>query len=300
LINYIDQKRKRSNGVYDCAVAVSGGKDSTAIVRMLFERFGVERALLIHIPKVFTLTKVGRYNLNNLCNRYDVDLITVRSNEDKVKKSMREDFVNHLHPGKKVFEDIHAVPKDICSKFGVEMLFYGENGEYEYGSANELRIKVPADSSSKCTGGVEMLYLGAVVPYSGHGWYEMAKEIGFKDLTDTREWYRQGQIEQFSEIDSFGHAMAVWTKFVKFGVQRTADIASRMVREKRLTLPAAERLVRDLDWVCDPLSREDFCETLNISEKEFWDVVDRHANTDVVKKDEAGNWRRIDFIDGDW
>lgn len=291
LRDLVASSRSRGTSGFDCAVAVSGGKDSTAIVKMLFEDFGVSRALLIHLPKVFTLTKVGQQNLENLTQRYNVDLLSIQLNKQEVLESVRNDFFETLNPGKRIGQDIYDLPATVCRRLGIPLLFYGENGEYEYGSAEILNAHVDSSSSE-----VEAIYLGAIVPYSAHGWYEIAKSVGFRDLSDTREWYRQGQIEGYSEIDSFGHAIAVWTKFVKFGAQRVSDISSRLVRERRLPVEAAIQLSMDLDWVVDPCALEDFCETLHISTGKFWETVDRHANHNLVVKDAAGNWKRRDLL----
>jgi hypothetical protein len=278
---------------YDCAVAVSGGKDSTAQVRFLFEKYGVNKALLIHLPKVFTRTAVGELNLSNLCAQFDVDLITVRPQIDRVKKAVRKDFFDSLHPGKSIGHDIYDIPKTICRQFGINLLFFGENGEYEYGGDKELSIFANNPEAD----GVSVIYLGAIEPYSAYGWYEYAKEIGFKDLSHTKEWYRQGQIEGFSEIDSFGHAVAVWTKFVKFGSQRVADITSQMVREGRLTRTQALQMTKDFDWVLDPKAGEDFRRTLDISVEDFNGAIRHHANDKVVTRDSLGNYRCLDLFD---
>jgi len=54
----------------------------------------------------------------------------------------------------------------------------------------------------------------AIYPYEAHEWYKMAQEVGFKDLNNYNEWQRHGQIEMYSQIDSIGYNMGVYTKFV--------------------------------------------------------------------------------------
>ena len=292
LKNLVARSHSRGTSGFDCAVAVSGGKDSTAIVKMLFESFGVSRALLIHVPKVFTLTKVGKENLENLTKRFNVDLLSIQPNKQDVLESVQNDFFEELNPGKRIGRDIYDLPSAVCRRLGIPLLFYGENGEYEYGSASRLETHVHAVES-----GVEAIYLGAVVPYSAHEWHQLARSVGFRDLSDTREWYRQGQIEGYSEIDSFGHVIAVWTKFVKFGAQRVSDISSRLVRERRLSVEAAIQLNEDLDWIVDPQALDDFCDTLRIAPSLFWETVDRHANHRLVAKDAAGHWKRRDLLE---
>jgi hypothetical protein len=293
----IEETRKARTGhknwsEYDCAVAVSGGKDSTAQVRFLFEKYKIKKALLIHVPKIFTLTQVGRDNLQNLCDRFPVDLITVRLDINRVKAAVRRDFLDYLNPGKSTGASVYEIPKIVCQRLGISLLFYGENGEYEYGGSKNLDLF----ANNPDQDGVSCVYLGAIEPYSGHGWYEFARGVGFKDLSDTKEWYRQGTAESFSEIDSFGHTVAIWTKFVKYGFQRVSDITSRMVRENRLSRDQALEMTRDHDWICDPKAKDDFCEVLGISHGLFEATVDHHANANLVKKDLLGNWRRIDLV----
>jgi len=42
--------------------------------------------------------------------------------------------------------------------------------------------------------------------------------------------------------------------------------------------------------------REIFCNTLGITEKFFDEVVDKHANREILIKDLNGNWRRKDLF----
>ena len=72
-------------------------------------------------------------------------------------------------------------------------------------------------------------------------------------------------------------------------------MASRFVREGYLTIEQAEELIRERDYILDPVAKEDFCKTIGISETEFQVTVDRFANTDLLVKDKMGNWRRKDL-----
>ena len=88
----------------------------------------------------------------------------------------------------------------------------------------------------------------------------------------------------------------LWTKFIKFGFQRVTDMASRFVREGSLTKAQAERMIKDADWICDPLAKKDFCRAIGITAEEFRETIDRFANRDLLVKDINGNWRRKDLI----
>ena len=110
------------------------------------------------------------------------------------------------------------------------------------------------------------------------------------------EWQRQGQLENFSQIDSIGYIVAVWCKFPKFGFQRVTDIACRFVRDGILTKEQAELYIAEQDWILDPAAKRDLCRTIDITEEFFDQCVDKHANRDLLEKDINGNWRRKDYF----
>lgn len=123
-----------------------------------------------------------------------------------------------------------------------------------------------------------------------------SQKIGFVDLSYYDEWDRIGQIENYTQIDSYGYLIHQWTKYVKFGAQRVADIASRLCREKRLTKEQAILLTKENDYLCDPRAKRDFCNSLGISEERFDEIVEKHVNKEVVEKDVNGYWKRKDLL----
>jgi hypothetical protein len=243
------------------------------------------------VTNEFTHTKAGAMSLDNIVEKYNCDLITFRFNPRWLKERIKKDFVESLNPTKYVEEHVYKTPIDIAKRYGIKLVFFGENASFEYGSAETLDIFHPASTDD-----VKIIYLGAIYSYSTIGWYEEAKSVGFIDLDDTNEWQRQGQIENFSEIGSIGYHMGAWTKFVKFGFQRVSDIACRLVRDGVYSKEQALQLIKDKDYICDPMSKRDFCITIGISEAEFDKVVDTHANRDLVEKDIDGIWRRKDLM----
>jgi hypothetical protein len=115
-------------------------------------------------------------------------------------------------------------------------------------------------------------------------------------LDDCYEWFRQGNIENFTQIDSIAYMIQLWTKFPKFGFQRVSDIMCRMVRKGQITKQQADLLVKEKDYICDPAAKRDFCRTLGITATYFDEIVDKHANREILFKDVNGNWRRKDLF----
>lgn len=285
LTRYI--KRNRTNSKYDCVVAVSGGKDSHAIVKRLIENHDAINPLLVSVTDEFTHTKAGIHNINNLVNKYDLDLITFRCQPQQFKVNTYYDFVNELHPLKWIEEKIYKIPIEIAKQFGIKLVFFGENSSYEYGLGDELNIFHPSSDSE-----THIIFMGAIYPYSISDSLGEARSIGFKDLDDFNEWPRKGSIEQYTQIDSIAYIIQLWTKFPKFGFQRVSDIACRFVREGQFKREQAIKLIEEKDHVCDPMAKEDFCKTINITESFFNETVDKHMNKNLIYKD-GEIWRLI-------
>ena len=294
LTQYI--KDNRTNEKYDCVIAVSGGKDSHAIVKRLIENHEVKNPLLVSVTDEFTHTKAGKHNIDNLVNRYDLDLITFRCSPQTFKRETLKDFENELHPLKWIEEKIYSVPVEIAQAYGIKLVFFGENSAFEYGTSTELEIIKDTGTwfanplGSDLGESVEIIYMGAIYPYSITDSLEQAKSIGFKDLDDFNEWPRQGSIDQFTQIDSIAYIIQLYTKFPKYAFQRVSDIACRYVREGKLTREQARKLIDTHDKVCDPMAKSDFCNTIGITEDHFDKVVDSFYNTSLFTK-ENGEWR---------
>ncbi len=289
LTQYI--KDNKTHPVYDCLVAVSGGKDSHMIVKRLVENHNVKNILLVNVTDEFTHTKAGKANLQNICEKYNCDMITFRCNPKSFKEHAKYDLEDSLHPLKWIEERIYQIPVDIAKKFGIKLVFFGENSEFEYGSSETLEIfNELSDEETK------VIYMGAIYPYSISDSLEQAKEAGFIDLDYYNEWQRQGQIESYTQIDSIGYIVGVWLKYPKFGFQRVSDIATRFVREGKFTKAQAEIYIKENDWKLDPAAKRDFCRSIGITEEFFDYCVDKHANRDLLVKDICGHWKRKDYI----
>jgi len=309
LTKYIAENKTHEK--YDCLVAVSGGKDSHMIVKRLVENHGVKNALLVSVTDEFTHTKAGQHNINNLVSRYNFDHITVRCEPETFKRETLKDFENELHPLKWIEERIYSIPIEMARAYGIKLVFYGENSAFEYGTSERLDVlheesfdpnsyvlddiypSIPGYEAADLLhlrDDINIIFMGAIYPYSITDSLEQARSIGFKDLDDFNEWPRQGSLEQYTQIDSVAYIIQLWTKYVKYGFQRVADVACRFVREGKLNREEARRLIDDKDYICDPAAKADFCKTIGITEDYFDSIVAMHANRDIVELREDGKW----------
>lgn len=278
---------------HDCLIPVSGGKDSFTLVKVMTEDMGMN-PLLVTVTDPFTHTEAGKYNLSVLMGRHDHYMYSI--SRDLFCQVTRRAFEETGETLKFVETAIYTIPFLLACGLGIPLVVFGENSAYEYGSSEEdiqdagpliwrmckqhgFRDVAP----NICGPKPKAIFLSHFMPWSSVNNLAIARERGFWSLDDTREWQRQGTIEQFEQIDSAGYMVHLWLKYPKFGFQRAMDIASRRLREGLMTLDEVKDVAQHIDPILDPRALDDFCSTLGYTEQEFWKVVEKLWNPDIFE-----------------
>ncbi len=297
-----DSFRKLSG--YDCIIPVSGGKDSYFLVHTLVKEMGMH-PLLVTVTDSFTHTQAGMWNLRNMIQKFNLNHWQYTISHDLFIRATRAAFEETGEALKFVEYAIYTVPVMLAAELGIGHIFYGENSAYEYGTSKEnekmgnlqlskmvskifgeipwwksrgitedevysiLPLKIPLEMPT-------IYFMSYFFPWSSVTNLEIAKSYGFKTLSDTGKWDRQGTIEDFEQIDSIAYMVHLWLKYPKFGFQRVTDIATRRLREGRITKEECEKTIAEHDHVLDPVAFKDFCNTLGYSEEEFYSIVEKH------------------------
>lgn len=303
---------------YDCAIAVSGGKDSHFQVHLMKEVMGMN-PILFSVEDNFTMTEAGKHNLRNISEEFGCNIISLKPDIKTQKALMRYTFEKYGKPIWFIDRLIYTFPLHMALAFHTPLLVYGENVSHEYGGSNDeetysakgqLNNGVASDISIeelvKATGHSEQaleftkapaqeqldkldpMYCSYFVPWNSYKNYLYAKTRGFHDLTG--EWERTQMAEQFDQVDSKGYLVHAWMKYPKFGHASTTDYASRFVRYGMMSREEAVELVRKRDHALDPICVRDFCMFTGYSESEFWRIMDGFYNPDLFIKDEFGAW----------
>ena len=204
-------------GGYDCAVAVSGGKDSHFQVWMLKEVMHMN-PILFSVEDNFPMTAAGVHNLKNISEEFGCTIISCKPNIKVQKILMRKFFEKYGKPTWYVDRLIYTFPLHMAAKFNTPMLCYGENVSFEYGGGNDketysamdqiengvavgfpmeeligdgvtekdlsLTLAPDAEELKK----LDPFYMSYFVPWNSYKNYQVAKAHGFHDLT--HEWDR--------------------------------------------------------------------------------------------------------------
>ena len=313
-----DRYRGNTENDYDCAIAVSGGKDSHFQTYIIKEKLKMN-PLLISVGNL-DWTETGRNNLENLSETFGVDIIMKQPNRKLAKKMFRKAFEKIGSPSWYLDYQMYSFPVQMCIKLGIKLLVYGEDVNYTYGgqydeetpsamlqplndvskpvwqewlddgdiSESDLEaIKQP--TTSECEDAeLNPIYLSYFVPWNSHHNFQVAQKWGFKHLG--HEYEREGFIENYDQIDSISYLLNIHMKYLKFGHAYPTDVASRWIRygmkNREEMIPIVEKHDSELDQgVVDK-----FCKFVGMSIKEFWEIMDKWYNRDLFEQDQDGVW----------
>lgn len=303
---------------YDCAIAVSGGKDSHFQVHLMKEIMGMN-PILFSVEDNFTMTEAGKHNLRNISEEFGCNIVSLKPDIKTQKALMRYTFEKYGKPTWFIDRLIYTYPLHMALAFHTPLLVYGENVSHEYGGysdeetysardqlsngvASDISIEELVNAAGVSEQALEFtkapsreqldtldpMYCSYFVPWNSYKNYLFAKTRGFHDLTG--EWERTQMAEQFDQVDSKAYLVHAWMKYPKFGHASATDYASRFVRYGMMSREEAVELVKKRDHTLDPICVRDFCAFAGYSESEFWNIMDSFYNPDLFIKDEFGAW----------
>ena len=317
-------KKYKTHKDYDCAIGVSGGKDSTYQVLKVLE-LGLNPLCICFEPTI--PTRVGRENLENL-NKLGVDLIHIKRNPIVYKKLAKEAFKrtgdnewqNHLG----IFT---TVPK-FAANFNVPLIVWGESPQIEYGGPASSKLRNTLDRQwleefggllgnriSDMVGvdgltekdlalytyssdedinrvGVTGLFLGYYFKWDLREVLKKAEEYGFKIADRSIET----TYEDFENLDCYSNHLHDYLKYVKYGFGRATDNACLDIRLGYIDREQGVRLVNKYDGLLPKKAIKKYLEYTGFTQKEFDKIVDSYTNKRIFIRDENGKFIRD--IDG--
>lgn len=313
-----DKYRGMNGSSFDCAIAVSGGKDSHYQVYLMKEVMKMN-PILFSVEDNFKMTEAGKHNIKNISEEFGCPIISLKPDRKAQKKLMKHTFEKYGKPTWFIDRLIYTFPMHMALKFNTPLLVYGENVSFEYGgddyeetysARNQLSNGVASDidinellsidgiteqvldlTKAPSTKQLEMLdpmYVSYFIEWNSITNYELAKSRGFRDLT--HEWDRTHHVENFDQIDSPAYLVHSWMKYPKFGHASATDYAARFVRYGVMTRDEAVELVKKHDHDLDPRSVAEFIEFTGYTATEFWSIIDKLYNRELFEKDNFGRW----------
>lgn len=125
------------DGMYDCAIAVSGGKDSHFQVNLIKNEMKMN-PILFSVEDNFPMTEAGMHNIKNISEEFGCNIISIKPDIKTQKKLTRYMFEKYGKPTWYIDRLIYTYPLHMAIKFNTPLLVYGENVSYEYGGRGDV------------------------------------------------------------------------------------------------------------------------------------------------------------------
>ncbi|MEG3618562.1 N-acetyl sugar amidotransferase [Magnetovibrio sp. PR-2] len=307
---------------YDCIIPVSGGKDSHRQVIIAREEFGLKPLLVSLACPPEQFTERGANNLANLTS-LGCDTYTVSPAPQTWKKLMRFCFFKYGNLSKANELAIYVSAPKIASFFSIPLILYGENPALSWGSSGgsldgnanqtkstntlqngDISMYLKAGFTEQelywytfpTNGQIEranlrMIYLGYYIPdFNDTVNGRVAIEHGLEPRTgfDARP-ENIGQINPFDALDSDFVPVNQHLKYIKLGFGRASEQITSLVRSKQIDREEGIELARKYDGRCSTKYIEQFCDYLEISQEDFWEVAEKYRNHDLWER-KGNDW----------
>ena len=318
---------QKQGAEYDCVIPVSGGKDSTWQVLTALE-YGLRPICVTW--KSPGRSDLGQKNLENLIS-LGVDHIDFTVNPIVEKRFTKLAFMRMGSPAIPMHMAIHALALRTALRFSVPLVIYGENSADEYGnnadSARGWRLtrdwltrygvtqgttttdwvsdtlserdlgpySWPSDEQLRAAD-LKAIFLGYFFPWDPVKTFQVAAANGFEAATQPTTG-----LYDFADIDdSFVIAVHHFMKWPKFGFTRTWDNISSEIRHGRMTRDEGIGIIQERGEEIPKQAIEEFCDYVEISLDEFWEVVEKFRNPEIWTKAPHDSWRIDNFLIEDW
>ncbi len=268
------------------------------------------------------LTEIGRYNIENL-KQLGFDVISLRPNPKILKKLIKYDFYKHGNPFKVTEFALWASSYIIADYFDIPLIIQGENpaltlGVSKGGLSKGFDALEANKQNTQSLGWKEYLEVEGVeekdlfmyhyndenlrkkgikgiwLQYFLKEWSmnnnaEFAKQHGLKFRPKDFDPASIGTYVPYAQLDEDLIQVSQVLKYIKFGFGQCMDYACYDMRDGSITKEEGIELVRKYDGKCADYYIKEFCDYIEISVEEFWNVANKFRGSMWIK-DEEGNW----------
>ncbi len=312
LLEKLLDENRNSDGNFDCVVPVSGGKDGSYVAYNLKHRYGMN-PLCITITPPLPLD-LGEKNLRSFINS-GYSHISINPPSDVMQKLNKIGFIDLGFPYYGWLIAIQAGVIRTSIKLGINLIFYGEDGEVEYGGSEETSsnpiydveymknvylekgynkviensnlskndlffFTFPNDKFLKQSK-LKLAHWSYFENWDPYRNYLIAKQhCGLMESEDGNS----GTFTNFSQNDQSLYALHTYLMYLKFGFGRANQDASIEIRRGSMDRNQAINLVNLYDGKYPEEFINTYLEYYDMTLVEFNTVLDKWANKDLFEK----------------
>ncbi|WP_269057886.1 N-acetyl sugar amidotransferase [Vibrio harveyi] len=321
LTKLLDKYRSSNGQGFDCIVPVSGGKDGSYVAYTLKHKYGMN-PLAVTVRPALSL-ELGDENLANfIASGYNH--IHISPDANVMQKLNKLGFIEKGFPYYGWLIAIKTAVIQTAMNFGIPLIFYGEDGEVEYGGSTESKNKPLYDIEYMkrvyFEGGYDKVFK-EVLKQDGVTQEHLAfwqfpsdeqvqeSELAFTHWSYFEAWdsYRNyvvakeycglkekeegtaGTFTNFAQNDQALYSLHAYLMYLKFGFGRATQDAGIEIRRGAMTRDQALNLVNAFDNQYPHDFIDLYLDYYEMTKEEFDAVLDKYANKDLFEK-----------IDGIW
>ena len=293
---------RKSDGGFDCVVPVSGGKDGSYVAYQLKHKYGMNPlAVTINPPLPLEL---GSRNLRNFIDS-GFPHVAVSPDQETMRALNRHGLMEMGFPYYGWLIAISVAPAEIALRFDCDLVFYGEDGEVEYGGSSETENTPFIDFSYienvYLEAGYEKVLRSAGIAGNKLGFFRFPSQESLR--TERLKWmnwsyfedwdpYRNyllakehcgleestatnlGTFTNFAQNDQALYALHVYLMYLKFGFGRANQDASIDIRRGAMSREQAVELVHLYDGSPPEEFRELYLDYFELSGEQFDAALD--------------------------
>ena len=168
---------------------------------------------------------------------------------------------------------------DIVQKILKELTSFSNNLEF---TLNDFHCYLPLDDNRFKDLKLNYQYLGYYLKWDPQEcFYYASKHTGFKPNTERTE----GSYSKYSSIDDKIDNFHYYTLLIKFGIGRATNDAAQEIRNNKITREEGIALVKKFDHEFPKKYFKDFLEYIDITESEFFKLIDKFRSPHLWVKD---------------
>ena len=311
-------KHRRNDGHYDVLVPGSGGKDSRFVSHILKYKYKMNPLTVTWAPHAYT--EIGIKNFNSWINNgFDNILYTPSGKTHRILTKLA--FKNLLHPFQPfVMGQFYLAPKVAIEKkinlviygdsyaekglggdlyddgksFNPKIFSYKKNEDLFFGGVHRSELKkhevneidllpyLPVEEKTLTEFDLKVLVLPYFLKYNPQeNFYYAVENTNFEVNPEGRT---DGTYTKYQSLDDKMDALHYYTWFIKTGRGRATEDAALEVRNKIITREEAVALVKQYDGELPNRYFKDILNYLSISEKEFFDIIDKFRSPNLWEK----------------
>ena len=303
-LSILCDKHRSKDGSYDVIVPGSGGKDSNYVGYMLKEKYGMHPLVVTWSPHIYT--EIGRKNLTAFIDS-GFDNILVTPNGAVHRKLTKAAFVEMGDPFQPFIFGQYSAPFRAAIHYNVGLVFYGEDGEVEYGGAMEHADRASLPYADFVANRFSSVFPSSFEKYGisrqeldkyglskdelkeiktlnieqhffsyYHRWipqenyYCSVEHTGF----EANPVRNEGTFSKYASLDDKLDGFHYYLAYIKFGHGRCMSDAAHEIRDGHITREEAVALIKKYDGEFPKKYFQDFLEYCDITESEFYEVIE--------------------------